>query len=33
MGRITEFEVYCGLGLNLVVIAATTIIGIFAYTA
>ncbi len=32
MGRITEFEVYCGLGLNLAVIALTTVIGVFAYT-
>jgi len=27
MGKITEFEVLCGFGLNLVVIVATTIIG------
>jgi len=32
MGRITEFEVYCGLGLNLVAIAVITVIGVFAYT-
>lgn len=32
MGRITEFEVYCGLGLNFAVIAVTTIVGLVAYT-
>lgn len=32
MGRITEFEVYCGLGLNFVVIAVATIVGVVAYT-
>ncbi len=33
MGKITEFEVLCGFGLNLVVIVATTIIGIAVYGA
>ncbi len=32
MGRITEFEVYCGLGLNLAVIAVTALVGVLAYT-
>lgn len=32
MGRITDFEVYCGMGLNLAVIAVTALVGVFAYT-
>lgn len=32
MGRITDFEVYCGLGLNLAVIAVATLVGVVAYT-
>jgi len=32
MRKITEFEVLCGFGLNFVVIAAATIIGIIAYS-
>ena len=32
MGRITEFEVFCGLGLNFVVIAVVAMIGAFAYS-
>lgn len=31
MNRITELEVFCGLGLNLLIIAAVTLIGTFAY--
>jgi len=31
MGKITEFEVLCGLGLTIVVITATTILGVLVY--
>jgi len=31
MGKITELEVLCGFGLNFVVIAAVTLIGVFVY--
>ncbi len=32
MRKITEFEVLCGLGLNFVAIAVTTIIGVLVYS-
>lgn len=32
MERITELEVYCGLGFNLAVIAAAIIVGVLAYS-
>jgi len=32
MRRITEFEVFCGFGINFVVIAVTTVIGVLVYT-
>jgi len=33
MGKITEFDVLCGLGLNFVIIAVITVIGLLEYSA